>query len=161
MASSVEQQICNAGERNERLLGILNSTDDAASRLGEHKRFLQDLREQLKLSDRRIKKLDNLRQIKLGEHEKYRDSHVRRFMFKASGKKEKFAQRAEDGEREYFKALQDAQQEHSINAALKTQVEDASRAEPELAAPFPDELGDGAIFAKGTFEFGEAALGLV
>lgn len=134
MTSSVEQQICNAGERNEQLLDILNTTDDAASRFGEHRRFLQDLREQLKLSDRRIKNLDNLRQIKLSEHEKYRDSHVRRFMFKASGKKEKFAQRAEGGEREYFKALQDAQQEHSINTALKTQVEDATRAEPELQA---------------------------
>ncbi|KAJ6780629.1 hypothetical protein PWT90_01725 [Aphanocladium album] len=134
MSGSVEQLICNAGERNNQLLETLANTDGAASALAEHKRFLQDLQDQLKQSNQRIKQLDSERQKRLGEHEKYRDSHVRRFMFKASGKKEKFAQRAEDGEREYFKALQDSQHEHGINATITTQVEDAQRAEPDMQA---------------------------
>ncbi|KAM3504357.1 hypothetical protein MY11210_008389 [Beauveria gryllotalpidicola] len=134
MASSVEQQICNAGERNSQLLETLANTDGAASALAEHKRYQQDLRDQLKQSNQRIKKLEEERQKRLGEHEKYRDSHVRRFMFKASGKMEKFAQRAEEGEREYFKVLQDSQQEQSINAAITTQAQAAQRAEAELQA---------------------------
>lgn len=134
MTSSVEQQIFNAGERNTQLLETLAGTDGAGSALAEHKRFLQDLQDQLKQSDQRIQKLDAERQKRLGEHEKYRDSHVRRFVFKASGKKEKFAQRAEDGEREYFKALQDSQQEHGVNDSIRAQVDDAQRAEPQLQA---------------------------
>lgn len=134
MSGSVEQLIYNAGERNNQLLETLANTEGAASALTEHKRFLQDLQDQLKQSNQRIKKLESERQKRLGEHEKYRDSHVRRFMFKASGKKEKFVQRAEDGEREYFKALQESQQEQGINGAITKQVEDAQRAEPELQA---------------------------
>ncbi|TQV95598.1 hypothetical protein V2A60_000782 [Cordyceps javanica] len=130
MASSVEQQIRSAAERNSQLLETLARTDGAASALAEHKRFQQDLQDQLDQSTQRIAKLEGERQKRLGEHEKYRDSHVRRFMFKASGRKDKFAQRAEDGEREYFKALQDAQQEHGIHAAITAQIEEAQRAEP-------------------------------
>lgn len=134
MSSAVEHQICNAGGRNNELLDVLSATDGAASALAEHKRYLEDLKQQLGQSDQRVKKLDTHRQQRLGEHEKYRDSHVRRFMFKASGKKEKFAQRAEEGEREYFKALQDSQQEQNLNAALKTQLDEGSRAQPDLQA---------------------------
>ncbi|PQK08794.1 hypothetical protein BB8028_0001g08670 [Beauveria bassiana] len=134
MASSVEQQIRNAGERNSQLLETLASTDGAASALAQHQRFQQDLQDQLKQSNQRLQKLQAQRQRRLSEHEKYRDSHVRRFMFKASGKREKFAQRAEDGEREYFKVLQDAQQEQSIHAAITAQAQEAQRAEAELQA---------------------------
>ncbi|KAM3546944.1 hypothetical protein ARSEF1564_000257 [Beauveria bassiana] len=134
MASSVEQQIRNAGERNSQLLETLASTDGAASALAQHQRFQHDLQDQLEQSNQRLQKLHAQRQRRLSEHEKYRDSHVRRFMFKASGKREKFAQRAEDGEREYFKVLQDAQQEQSINSAITAQAQEAQRAEAELQA---------------------------
>ncbi|KAM0666641.1 hypothetical protein ACQRIU_004496 [Beauveria bassiana] len=134
MASSVEQQIRNAGERNSQLLETLASTDGAASALAQHQRFRHDLQDQLTQSNQRLQQLQAQRQRRLGEHEKYRDSHVRRFMFKASGKQDKFAQRAEDGERAYFRVLQDAQQEQSINAAITAQAQEAQRAEAQLQA---------------------------
>lgn len=132
MASGVEQQIRNNAARNRELLDMLANTDGADSTLAEHNRYLEDLRKQIRNSDIRIRKLNAEREKRLGERDKYRDSHVRRFMFKASGKKEKFEQRAEDGEREYFQALQDSHQEESVNSAIKTQLDEGERAEPEL-----------------------------
>ncbi|KAK3191470.1 hypothetical protein K4F52_002284 [Lecanicillium sp. MT-2017a] len=131
-SSAIETKIQDAAERNKQLLHELSETDHATPQLAEHRRLIAELDEQRKQSDKRLEELEKKRKRTLSEHEKYRDSHVRRFMFKASGQRDKFSQRAEDGEREYFDTLQEAHQETELNKNIKEQLEGAHGATGEL-----------------------------
>ena len=132
--ASIEAKIQDAAARNKQLLATLKETDHAVPALAEHKRLISELESQLSQSSKRVQALDEKRKRTLDQHEKYRDSHVRRFMFKASGQKEKFSQRAEEGEREYFETLQEAHQENELNRNITTQLDEARTAEVDLQA---------------------------
>lgn len=132
--ADVQAQIQQAAAKNTELLRALAETDYAAPALQEQNRFLQDLRSQLRLSDDKLKKLDKRRESELKDHEKYRDSHMRRFMYKATGKKEKFDEKAEKEEREYFEVLQEQHQEKQINDNLKQQVDEAVKVQQQFEA---------------------------
>lgn len=127
MTISIEQQIVEAGEQNSELHETLSSTEGAASALAEQKRLLGDLRVNLKWSKYSLEDLEAERQKRLGEYEKYDKSHVRRLMFEVSGMGDKFAQRVEDGKREYLKADQDVQKERGIIDGVVAKMDEAHR----------------------------------
>ncbi|OAQ65059.1 hypothetical protein VFPPC_06233 [Pochonia chlamydosporia 170] len=129
---SVQSQIIEAAATQDELLKVLSDTDHASPALKEQLKLVEDLRTHLRNSDHALKQLKTKRELNLKQHEKYRDSHVRRFMYKATGNREKFAEKASNGEQEYFDVLQQAQQENNQNAAVKQQLEDASRSRDEL-----------------------------
>lgn len=130
--SDFEAQMREAAAKNSTLLRTLAETDHAKPALQEQQRFIHDLDGELANLNRRIKELDQKRQLELKDHEKYRDSNVRRFMYKATGKKEKFAQRAEKEEREYFEALQEEHQAKQMRENLQEQVNDANKVRVDL-----------------------------
>ncbi|KAK0383636.1 hypothetical protein NLU13_9547 [Sarocladium strictum] len=132
--SDFEAQIREASARNSELLRVLTETDHAKPALQEQMRFIHDLDTELADLKRRIQALDNKRKLELKDHEKYRDSNVRRFMYKATGQKEKFAQRAEKEEREYFEVLQKEHQANQIRENLEAQRNAAQQVRGELEA---------------------------
>lgn len=129
---SIQDQILSAATKKDELLKVLSDTDHASPALKEQTKLVGDLETDLRNSEQSLKKLTGKRESNLKEHEKYRDSHVRRFMYKATGNKDKFAEKATKGEEEYFGVLQEAQQESNRNAALKQQVTEATKAREEL-----------------------------
>ncbi|UNI18615.1 hypothetical protein JDV02_004870 [Purpureocillium takamizusanense] len=126
--ADISAKIQDAAARNSDLLRTLAETDHAPPDLEQHRRFLDELSAQLRASDSRLKALNGRRELGLKEHQKYRDSSVRRFVYKAAGKKDRFAEKADRGEREYFEVLQRAHQEDKINGGLRAQVEEARQA---------------------------------
>ncbi|KAK4093686.1 hypothetical protein Purlil1_2020 [Purpureocillium lilacinum] len=132
--ADISAKIQDAAARNSDLLRTLAETDHAPPDLEQHGRFLDDLRAQLRASDSRLKALNAQRELELKSHQKYRDSSVRRFMYKAAGKKDRFAEKADKGERDYFEVLQRAHQEDKINGGLKAQMEEAQGAARALEA---------------------------
>lgn len=124
--ADAQAQIQQAAARNADLLRALAETDYAAPALREQNRYLDDLRTQLRVSDDKLRNLDKKRAAELKDHEKYRDSHMKRFVYKAAGKKDKFEQRAVKEEREYFEVLQMQHQEKQINDNLKEQISEAT-----------------------------------
>lgn len=130
--SDFEAQIREASARNSELLRVLAETDYAKPALEEQLRFVRDLDAELANTNRRIQQLEGKRKLELKDHEKYRDSNVRRFMYKATGQKEKFTQKAEKEEREYFEVLQEEHQTKQMRENLQEQLDAASKVKREL-----------------------------
>lgn len=134
--ATVREKIQAAFARNAELVSTLRETDHAEPDLENHNRYIADLDRQLKESVQRIDRLGRVREKELKDHERYRDSVMRRFIFKATGQGDKFAQRAEKEEREYFEALQESHRESQTRASLEAMLREAHgvRAELEAAA---------------------------
>jgi hypothetical protein len=98
----------------------------------QQRRFIADLEAQLDQSSKRIKELDRKRAKELKDHEKYRDSVMRRFAYKAAGKKDKFESKAQKEETEYFDVLQQELREKNLNEKLATQLSEANEARVDL-----------------------------
>jgi len=119
MSSDLESKILQAAVRNRELLAVLAETDNAIPDLTQQRRLIADLDRQLQQSDRALGALEARRKKELREHEKYRDSVMRRFVHKAVGKRGKFDERAACEEREYFDALQEEHREKELNGNLR------------------------------------------
>ncbi|KAH7161047.1 hypothetical protein EDB81DRAFT_783758 [Dactylonectria macrodidyma] len=130
--SDIKQQIQQASARNAELLLVLAQTDHAAPALQEQLRFIKDLEAQLATTNKQLNTLEAKRVSELADHVKYRDSHVRRFMFKATGRKEKFEARAAKEEEEYYDVLQQQHETTTVNNNLKFQLEEAQNTRTEL-----------------------------
>lgn len=130
--ADITARIQQAATRNAELQRTLRDTDHAAPAHKAQSRFIDDLQKQIWSSDKDIQELERRRVKELSDHEKYRDSTVKRFLFKASGQAGKFADKAEKEEREYFAILEKEHGAKKVNAGLKGQLEEAVRAREEL-----------------------------
>ncbi|GKT41045.1 uncharacterized protein ColSpa_01226 [Colletotrichum spaethianum] len=129
MSSELESKILQAAVKNRELLAVLADTDNAIPDLTQQRRLIADLDHQLQQSDKNIGALDARRKKELKDHEKYRDSVMRRFVHKAVGKRDKFDERAAREEREYFDVLQEEHREKELNKNLREQLAEALEAE--------------------------------
>ncbi|KAK4175498.1 hypothetical protein QBC36DRAFT_23787 [Triangularia setosa] len=132
MADEMLAKITAASAKNRELLAVLQQTDHALPSLQQQRRLVVDLDGDLRASNHRIAALDRKRKKELQEHEKYRDSVLKRFAYKATGKGEKFEQRAAKEEQEYFEALQEEHRETELNKNLKDQLQQAKRVASDL-----------------------------
>src|SRR5690349_2668652 len=92
--TSIHTKIQEAAGKNAQLLQGLHETDAAPSQLQQQKAYIRDLDAQITNSTKRVNDLKRKTAVELIDHEKYRDSTFRRFAHKASGKKERFAEKA-------------------------------------------------------------------
>jgi hypothetical protein len=104
--SSIHAKIQEAASQNAQLLQGLQETDAAPSALRQQDAYINDLNHQIASINTRVAQLKTKAATELKDHEKYRDSNVRRFAHKATGRKEKFAEKAAKEEKEYFDAMQ-------------------------------------------------------
>ncbi|KAF9874915.1 hypothetical protein CkaCkLH20_07609 [Colletotrichum karsti] len=130
--TDLESKIRQAAVKNRELLSILSDTNNAVPDLTQQRRLIADLEHQLAASDKHVHELESRRKKELKDHEKYRNSVMRRFVHKAVGKREKFADKAAREEREYFDVLQEEHREKEINQNLKQQLSDARDARGPL-----------------------------
>lgn len=124
--TSIRTKIQEAAGKNAQLLQGLHETDAARSQLQQQKAYIQDLDAQITNTTKRVHDLKRKTAIELKDHEKYRDSTFRRFAHKASGKKERFAEKAAKEEKEYFDAIQSqktAEDELAYVKQLKTEAD--------------------------------------
>ena len=134
VAGSLDTRIQQAAAKNKELLRILAETDHAAPALAQQNRLVADLQTELAESDRRVQEMDRRRLKEFKEHEKYRDSIMRRFAYKATGQRAKFEAKAEKEEKEYFEALQLEHREKEMNGNLREQLAAAQQVVRDLAA---------------------------
>lgn len=104
--SSIHTKIQEAASQNAMLLQGLQETDSAPSQLQQQDAYIRDLEHQINSTSKRVADLKRKTASELKDHEKYRDSTLRRFAHKATGRKEKFAEKAAKEEKEYFDAMQ-------------------------------------------------------
>ncbi|KAJ6463531.1 hypothetical protein C8R45DRAFT_522431 [Mycena sanguinolenta] len=80
----------------------------------------------------RIKELEKMTKKERKEHESIRDSTVRRFAAKITGRKEKFEAKASKEEREYIEALEQEMQQKAQQEALDTMIAEAKAVHADL-----------------------------
>lgn len=127
-----QDNIRQASGRNDELLRTLADTDYASARLASQLALIADLEGQIQSNDDTLKRLDGKRRVELAGHEKYRDSNVRRLLFKATGRGNKFTERAKKEEKEYYDVLQEQHEKTVMNENLKHQLQDAKEKKADL-----------------------------
>ena len=115
--TSIQATIQNAAPRNQELLTILSQTDYAPPSLEHQKAYIADLEKDLKEIASRLATLQRQREKELKEHEKYRDSVMKRFAYKVARKKEKFEARASKEEQDYLEVGATISQSDEITCA--------------------------------------------
>lgn len=145
---AIASRIRNAAVRNSELLLVLSDTRDAARDLEQQKGLVGRIDGNLSDLCARITKLDEKRELDLKKHKSYRDSVVKKFVYRLSGQSDMFAARAQKEQREYFDILQQEQKVKeeqdrlraekdeavAIQRRLEDVVERRSRAQDELDA---------------------------
>lgn len=130
--STILDAIREASGRNADLLGKLAETDHAAAGLASQISLVSNVKRQITANEANLKRLDQKRQSELADHEKYRDSNVRRFLFRATGQSDKFTERADKERKEYYDVLQELHEKTVINDGLRAQLEEAQRVQSEM-----------------------------
>jgi hypothetical protein len=131
-SSSIEDQIRQASSRNAELLATLARTDYAPPALAQQREYIRQVEGAVALNAAQLKKLASSREKEYKEHKTYSESVTRRFLYKASGNREKFTAKAEKEEKEYFEALQAEQRAQHERQQLEAQLGEARRAEADL-----------------------------
>ncbi|KAI8932404.1 hypothetical protein NX059_010591 [Plenodomus lindquistii] len=119
--STIYSKIQQAASQNAQLMQGLSETDAAPCQLAQQKLYITDLDAQIASTSKRVQDLKRKTALELKDHEKYRDSTLRRFAHKASGRKERFSEKAAKEEKEYFDAIQ-AQKSAEDELAYATQL---------------------------------------
>ncbi|XXG94493.1 hypothetical protein Hte_000750 [Hypoxylon texense] len=132
--ATITSKIREAAPRNSELLAILSETDHAPPALEHQRHYISDLNNELSTTQKRIAVLDKQRVKEFKEHKKYRDSVMRRFSYRVSGKIDKFEARAEKEEQEYFAVLQEERQAKEQEENLRNLRSKALEVQSDLEA---------------------------
>lgn len=163
--TSTHDRILQAAPRNTELLEGLHATESAPSQLYQQIQYLQDLHEQSNKTAKNVERLKSKTAQELNDHKKYNESTFRRFAHKASGRTEKFNEKAAREEKEYFEAIQaqrSAEDELNYVRQLIAEAEEKKQAyekEANLHSTYQRDLDAlyNSIFTGHTPEFPEGA----
>lgn len=129
---TIEEHIQAATAKNAALLHTLASTDYARPSLTQQVTYITELEQQLSALSKRLTELDRRRERDLKDHVKYRDSVFRRFTYKATGRREKFDEKAEVEEKEYFEGMQESNTKSEEKRQLEQLLVEAKERKGEL-----------------------------
>ncbi|KAL8917309.1 MAG: hypothetical protein Q9208_008030 [Pyrenodesmia sp. 3 TL-2023] len=129
---SAQQLLVQAASKNTELLRGLHETEYASSALQQSQAYLDDLDREIGRCDAQIKQLEAKTTTELEDHKKYAESTARRFMHRAVGKKERFAEKASKEEREYIEALAAETQAKSRRAEWVKKRDEAKKHRAQL-----------------------------
>lgn len=121
-----------AAMKNAALLQGLSDTEYALSALRQSQTYLDDLEREMYECNKQIGLLASKTKIEKEQHDKYKDSIMRRFMYRAGGKKDRFEEKASKEEREYFEALNAENQARSRREEWNKSLEAAKKDHLEL-----------------------------
>ena len=130
--SSLEERVRNAASQNSELLGTLTQTDYAPAALTQQNAYIKQLEDAVQRNNANLKKLSGQREKEHKDHRKYNESVTRRFLYKASGQKDKFTVKADKEEKEYFEALRAEHKAQDEREKLSGQLQEAQHGRSQL-----------------------------
>ncbi|RYP65723.1 hypothetical protein DL771_008168 [Monosporascus sp. 5C6A] len=120
--ASIANKIQEAAPRNQDLLAILQQTDHAKPALEHQKQYIADLTNDLSEAQKRVDELGRQREKELKDHEKYRDSVMKRFAYKVARKTDKFEAKASKEEQEYLQESHRAKEQKEQIATMREEA---------------------------------------
>ncbi|KAH6662303.1 hypothetical protein B0J14DRAFT_610771 [Halenospora varia] len=130
--TSMQDKIRAQASKNAELLNTLRETDYAVSGYPQSTDYLNGLKSEISLAEGTLRKASQTVAFEYADHQKYRDSHVRRIAYKLSGKKDKFADQASKEEKEWLDAVQVELQSKRALEELNSKLDEAKRTNREL-----------------------------
>ncbi|SCV54464.1 uncharacterized protein FFB14_13616 [Fusarium fujikuroi] len=128
----IKDAIKAASPRTAELLSQLEQTKHIRTDLSLQQKIVSDLESQLSESNRKLDGLDRKRLADLESHKKYRDGHVMKFLYRASGKENSFTGQAEREEQNYHNTLQQAHLASEHNSSVKARLDEELRKKKDL-----------------------------
>ncbi|KAL4985628.1 hypothetical protein BDW68DRAFT_198657 [Aspergillus falconensis] len=131
---SIYESISSVSDRHSQILAELQNVGHAPEDLKSHRAFLSDLQRQLAKTNHQLDEIRQHTQIERERHEKYRDSTVRRLMYRATGKRAAFEEKADQEMRDYYSALEKENKIKAEKEMLEAQIREATEEHRELEA---------------------------
>ncbi|KAF1979005.1 hypothetical protein BU23DRAFT_563863 [Bimuria novae-zelandiae CBS 107.79] len=103
---STPEKILQAATLNTTLLAALHGLDASPSQLAQQLSYIADLKAQQSRLEKQVDALKKKTAAELKDHKRYNESTFRRFAHKASGRTERFNEKAAEEEKAYFDAIQ-------------------------------------------------------
>lgn len=129
---SVEDKIKKASARNAELLAAIAETNNAEPTASEHDRSITSLEKEISISEKSKNLLEQKKTLTQANHERYRDSHVKRFFYKAAGKKERYHEKASEEEQKHFTVLSELHQIEKAIEGLQVERENSLALKPDI-----------------------------
>jgi hypothetical protein len=130
--SALQASILSAASQNSELLVQLSKTMDAVSLLRAHTLTLSRLQDSILSQQATLETLSSTVSSTFKSHRKYRDSHTRRFLYRATKMLAKFESKAAAEERAYFAALAQKSKAEERLATLQTELREAEKQQRSL-----------------------------
>ncbi|KAL5342866.1 hypothetical protein BJX70DRAFT_238354 [Aspergillus crustosus] len=131
---SIYDSIAATKDRHSQILADLNTVDRAPDALKSHQAYLSDLQRQLTEASRSLEEIRKLTRDEREKHETYRDSTVRRLLYRTTGKRAEFEERAEKEMKKYYNALERENETKAEKDMLEGQIMEAASKQKELQA---------------------------
>lgn len=129
---SIYENIAAARDRHSQILSSLTAVDRAPAALKSHDVYLSDLRSELSQTNRDLQDVRKQTHAEREKHASFRDSTVRRLMYRATGKRADFEERAEKEMRGYYGALERENETQAQKEMLEAQIGEAVSQKREL-----------------------------
>ncbi|KAF4995163.1 hypothetical protein FGRMN_5301 [Fusarium graminum] len=139
--ADIKDTIRAAFPKTTELISLLEQTKHIRSDLALQQKIVSDLQSQLSDSNRELDDLDRKRLADLESHKKYRDGHVMKFLYKASGKENSFTGQAEREEQNYHNTLHQAHQASDHNSTIKAKLDQELETKKEFDQRMQNYLG--------------------
>ncbi|KAH7110324.1 hypothetical protein B0J11DRAFT_206431 [Dendryphion nanum] len=104
--ATLEDKIQQASARNSEILAEIHEIDSSPSQLYQQLNYIRDLDSQITKSEKTVADKDWRTRVERVGYKKYSESTFNRLLHKASGRSDRFAEKAAKEEREYFDAVQ-------------------------------------------------------
>lgn len=129
---SVSDKIKKAAVRNAELLSVIAETNNAEPTASEHDRSIASIEKEILVQEKSKNLLEQRKNLTQANHERYRDSHVKRFFYKAAGKKERYHEKASVEEQKHFAVLSELHQVDKSIEGLRVEHENSLTLKPDL-----------------------------
>lgn len=103
--TSIHERLQSASAQNTELLKTISETEYSVSALQQTNQHISNLKKDIADQEKKLKELNRHVDKEYKDHQKYRDSHMKRLAFKLGGKKEKFQADASREEQEWLDAV--------------------------------------------------------
>jgi len=124
---SLGQKLSDAAQHNHELLTTLSQTDYALMSHKQNGEYIKDLKGRIDENNKKLKSLHSITEDERKDHVKYRDSTVKRFLYKLGGQKgeTKFSAKADKEEREFLEAWQKEREGQEYDEQLQRALSQA------------------------------------
>ncbi|RAL12630.1 uncharacterized protein BO97DRAFT_424264 [Aspergillus homomorphus CBS 101889] len=119
-------------DRHSQIVAELQAVESAPGTLKAQEAYLSDRCHALAETRRGLEQIRQITQVERERHEQYRDSTVRRLLYRATGKRENFEAKADREMHEFYRARAEENRLNAQRQMLEAQISDAVRGQKAL-----------------------------